>query len=125
MQLPLCQLCKCNLYVSYSVMLVYTLKICITVLLLYALAFHSLALTSPCVAYNILNTQRYAFSAAVQTYRYSDKAAKGGSRYLCLNENVSLLRHSIVLIRHHWRDLQAALGKIAMKMCGRQQDFVT
>jgi len=33
--------------------------------------------------------------------------------------------NSIVLIRHHWRDRQAALGKIAMKMCGLQQDFVT
>jgi len=33
--------------------------------------------------------------------------------------------NSIVLIRHHWRDRQTALGKIAMKMCGLQQDFVT
>jgi len=27
--------------------------------------------------------------------------------------------------RHHWRDRQVALGKLAMKMCGLQQDFVT
>jgi len=33
--------------------------------------------------------------------------------------------NSVVLTRHHWRDLEAALGKIAMKMCGLQQDFVT
>jgi len=38
--------------------------------------------------------QRHAFSAAGQTCSYSDKAAKGGSQSLCLNENVSLLRHS-------------------------------
>ena len=31
----------------------------------------------------------------------------------------------ILLIPHHWLDRQAALGKIAMKMCGVQQDFVT
>ena len=31
----------------------------------------------------------------------------------------------VVLIRHHWLDRQAALWKIAMKMCGLQQDFVT
>jgi len=33
--------------------------------------------------------------------------------------------NSIVLIWHHWRDRQAALGKLDMKMCGLQQDFVT
>jgi len=43
-QLPLCQLC--NLRVSYSVMFVCTFN---NVLLLYALVFHSLALTSHCV----------------------------------------------------------------------------
>jgi len=31
----------------------------------------------------------------------------------------------MVLIRHHWLDRQAALWKIAMKICGLQQDFVT
>jgi len=31
----------------------------------------------------------------------------------------------MVLIWHHWRDRQVALGKLAMKMCGLQQDFVT
>jgi len=29
------------------------------------------------------------------------------------------------VIWHHWRDRQVALGKLAMKMCGLQQDFVT
>ena len=29
------------------------------------------------------------------------------------------------MIWHHWRDRQVALGKLAMKMCGLQQDFVT
>jgi len=43
--------------------------------------------------YNILNMQRYATSIAGQTCSYSDEAAKGGRQYLCLNENVSLLRH--------------------------------
>ena len=37
--------------------------------------------------------QRYATSVAGQTCSNSHKAAKGGSQYLCLNENVSLLRH--------------------------------
>jgi len=46
------------------------------------------------VVYNILNMQRYATSVAGQAYSYNDKAAKGGSQYLCLNGNVSLLRHS-------------------------------
>ena len=81
------------------------------------------------------------------TLNYSVKAAKGGSQYLCLNGNISLLRHmqfcrthtyailsyshicnSVDIcnsVVHHWRDLEAALGKIAMKMCGLQQDFVT
>jgi len=46
------------------------------------------------VVYNILNMQRYATTVAGQTCSYSDKAAKGGSQYLHLNENISLLRHS-------------------------------
>ena len=33
--------------------------------------------------------------------------------------------HSVVLIRHHWLDRQDALWKIAVKMCGLRQDFVT
>jgi len=45
------------------------------------------------VMYNIINTQRNATSVAGQICSYSDKATKGGSQYLCLNENVSLLRH--------------------------------
>ena len=43
------------------------------------------------VADNILNMQRYVTSVAGQTCSFSGKAAKGGSQYLCLNENVSLL----------------------------------
>ena len=35
------------------------------------------------------------------------------------------LGNSILVIWHHWRDRQVALGKLAMKMCGLQQDFVT
>ena len=51
------------------------------------------------VVYNILNMQRYSTSVAGQTCSYSDnKAAKGGSRYLYLNENVSLLRHSWAIL---------------------------
>jgi len=46
------------------------------------------------VVHNILNMQRYVTSVAGQTRSFSGKAAKGGSQYLCLNENVSLLRHS-------------------------------
>jgi len=43
------------------------------------------------VVYNILNMlQRYATSVTGQTCSYSGKAAKGGSQYLYLNENVSL-----------------------------------
>jgi len=46
------------------------------------------------VVYNILNMQRYATSVASHTCSFSGKAAKGGSQYLSLSENVSLLRHS-------------------------------
>jgi len=52
------------------------------------------------VVYNILNMQRSATSVAGQTCSYSDKAAKGGSQYLCFNENVSLLRHSYAILSH-------------------------
>jgi len=73
--------------------------------------------------------QRYATSVAGQTCSYSDKAAKRGDQYLYLDENVSIvttkLGNSVVLIRHHWHNRQAALGKIAMKMCGQQQVCVT
>jgi len=41
----------------------------------------------------MLNIQRYAKSAAGQTYSNSVKTVKGGNQYLCLNENVLLLRH--------------------------------
>jgi len=40
------------------------------------------------VVHTILNMQRYVTSVAGQTCSYSGKAAKGGSQYLCLNENV-------------------------------------
>jgi len=40
------------------------------------------------VVHYILNMQRYATSVAGQTCSFSGKAAKGGSQYLCLNENV-------------------------------------
>jgi len=45
------------------------------------------------VVYNILNMQLYVTSVARQTCSYGGTAAKGGSQYLCLNENVRLLRH--------------------------------
>jgi len=38
--------------------------------------------------------QRYTTSVAGQTCSYCGKAVKEGSQYLCLNGNVSLLRHS-------------------------------
>jgi len=46
------------------------------------------------VVHNVLNRQRYVTSVVGQTFSFSGKAAKGGSQYLCLNENVSLLRYS-------------------------------
>ena len=51
---------------------------------------HSIDLPLLDVAYNILNNnmQRYVTSVAGQTCSFSGKAAKGGSQYLCLNENV-------------------------------------
>ena len=39
---------------------------------------------------NILNMQRYATTVTGQTCSCSDKLAKGGSQYLCLNEKLSL-----------------------------------
>jgi len=59
----------------------------------YYMLSHSIVWHLLDVVYNILNMQRYATSVAGQTCSYSDKAAKGGSQYLYLNENVSLLRH--------------------------------
>jgi len=59
-------------------------------MLSYSIVWHLLH-----VVYNILNVQRYATAVAGQTSSYSDNtAAKGGSQYLCFNENVSSLRHS-------------------------------
>jgi len=64
-------------------------------MLSYSIVWHLLH-----VVYNIMNMQRYATSVAGQTCMYSDKPAKGGSQYLCLNENASLLRHSYVILSH-------------------------
>jgi len=52
------------------------------------------------VVYNILNMLRYDTSVAGQTCSYSGKAAKGGRQYLCLNGNVSLLRHSYAILSY-------------------------
>jgi len=57
------------------------------------------------VVRNILNMQRYVTSVAGQTCNFSGKAAKGGSQYLCLNENVALLRH-----RQSYRSDMASLA---------------
>jgi len=38
--------------------------------------------------------QRYVTSVTGQTCSFSGKAAKVGSQYRCLNENVWLFRHS-------------------------------
>jgi len=46
------------------------------------------------VVRNILNIQRYVTSVAGQTCSFGGKVAKGGSQYLCLNENASLFQHS-------------------------------
>ena len=89
-QLLLCQLC--NLHVSNSVMFVYTFN-SYMYSFHYALS-HSIDWHLLEVVCNILNMQRCATSVAGQTCSYSGKAAKGGSQYLCLNGNVSLLRHS-------------------------------
>ena len=43
------------------------------------------------VVRNILNMQRYVTSVAGQTCNFSGKAAKGGSQYLYLNENVFIV----------------------------------
>ena len=40
------------------------------------------------VVHDILNTQRYVTSVTGQACSFSGKAAKGGSQYLCFNENV-------------------------------------
>jgi len=40
------------------------------------------------VVHDILNMQRYVTSVAGQACSFNGKAAKGGSQYLCLNENV-------------------------------------
>jgi len=43
------------------------------------------------VVHNILNMQRFVTSVAGQTCNFSGKAAKGGSQYLYLNENVFIV----------------------------------
>jgi len=83
--------------------------------------------------------QRYAKSAAGQTYSNSVKAVKGGNQYLCLHEKVSLLRHrqfcgtdtpslawsTSRVVEHSMK--MCGLWKCvnSMKMCGLQQDLVT
>jgi len=81
------------------------------------------------VVHKILNMQRYVTSVAGQACSFSGMEAKGGSQYVCLNLKrlivTKLLGNSILVIWHHWRDRQVTLGKLAMKMCGLQHDFVT
>jgi len=75
------------------------------------------------VVYNILNVQRYASSV-------THAATVVRRRMEAVNISVSMKTfHCYDIVRqsilHHWRDRQVALGKLAMKMCGLQQDFVT
>jgi len=79
------------------------------------------------VVYNILNMQRYATSVAGQKCSYSDRRRREAANtpapmktFHCYDKG-----NSIVLIWHHWSDRQDALGKLAMKMGGLQQNFVT
>jgi len=114
------------MFVQYT-LLIYVL------LLLYALLSHSRVWHLLHVVYTILNMPRYAFSAAGQTcsYRHSDKAANDEGRQLISLPQwqrfifTTYLGSSIVLMRHHWRDCYENMWKIAMKICGLQQDFVT
>jgi len=85
-QSPLCQLC--NLHVSKGAMFVCTFNICTPSTKCSGIPQTGTYLTL-CIIYWIC----YATSVAGQTCSFSGNAAKGGSQYLCLNENVSLLRH--------------------------------
>jgi len=58
----------------------------------------------------MLNMQRYAASVAGQTCSCSGKAAKGGRQYLCLNENVPLLRHSLAILSY-WYGITGVTDK--------------
>jgi len=80
------------------------------------------------VVHNILNMQSYVTSVAVHRHATS----VGRRRREAANISASMktfhyydIGNSILVIWHHWRDRQVALGKLAMKMCGLQQDFVT
>ena len=86
----------CNYLCVSSVTLMSATVYCFYTLLImypYYMLSHSIVWHLIHVMYNIINTQRNATSVAGQICSYSDKATKGGSQYLCLNENVSLLRH--------------------------------
>ena len=80
------------------------------------------------VVHNILNMQSYVTSVAGHRHATS----VGRRRREAANISASMktfhyydIGNSILVIWHHWRDRQVALGKLAMKMCGLQQDFVT
>jgi len=60
----------------------------------YYMPSHSIDWQLPDIVHTVLNMQRHVTSVAGQTCSFSGKAVKGGSQYLCLNENVPLLRHS-------------------------------
>ena len=66
------------------------------------------------VVYNILNMQRYATSVAGQTC--SGKAAKGGSHISASLKTFHCydIGNSIIVIWHHWRDREVALGKLVL-----------
>jgi len=56
----------------------------------YYMLLHSIDRHLLDVVHKMLNTQRYVASVAGQecSFSGSGKAAKGGSQYLCLNENL-------------------------------------
>ena len=80
------------------------------------------------VVYNILNMQHYATSVAGQTCSYSGEAAKGETANIAASVKTFHcydIGNYIVLVWHHWRDPQVALGKLTVQMCRLQHDFVT
>jgi len=54
--------------------------------------------------------QRYAKSAAGQTYSNSAKAVDGGNQYLCLHKKVSLLPHSKTIL-WYWYGITGLIDK--------------
>ena len=81
---------------------------------------HMLSHSTDChlldVVHDILNMQRYVTSVAGQACSFSGKAAKGGSQYLCLNENVWLLRHSYAILSL-WYSITGVTDKSRWKTC--------